>query len=286
MSTTSQRLMRALIAAMLVGFVCAPPVAAQSTADPAASPEAATVKKLLEQKFPGAAVSNVSKSAYFGLYEAQFDGQLVYTDAKVGYVMVGSIYDANTKQNLTEDRLRKLNRVAWDSLPFELAMKKVKGNGTRKLAVFSDADCPFCARLENELKGVDDVTIYTFLYPIDQLHPDAARKSKIIWCSPGPAEGVGRVLCVRQAARQQGRLRYAARRDAHARRKAAGQRDAHARLCRRLDRPRRAAERPAGGGIRQGRSRGEAGRGDREEVRAGGRTATTGRRPGIHDGDH
>ena len=184
MSTTSKRFLRALIAAMLVGFVCAPPVAAQSTADPAASPEAATVKKLLEQKFPGAAVSNVSKSAYFGLYEAQFDGQLVYTDARVAYVMVGSIYDANTKQNLTEDRLRRLNRVAWDSLPFELAMKKVKGNGTRKLAIFSDADCPFCARLENELKGVDDVTIYTFLYPIDQLHPDAARKSKIIWCSP------------------------------------------------------------------------------------------------------
>jgi thiol:disulfide interchange protein DsbC len=184
MSTSSKRFLRALIAAMLVGFVCAPPVAAQSTADPAASPEAAAVKKLLEQKFPGAAVSNVSKSAYFGLYEAQFDGQLVYTDARVAYVMVGSIYDANTKQNLTEDRLRRLNRVAWDSLPFELAMKKVKGNGTRKLAIFSDADCPFCARLENELKGVDDVTIYTFLYPIDQLHPDAARKSKIIWCSP------------------------------------------------------------------------------------------------------
>ncbi len=28
------------------------------------------------------------------------------------------------------------------------------------------------------------MTIYTFLYPIDQLHPDAARKSKIIWCAP------------------------------------------------------------------------------------------------------
>ena len=50
--------------------------------------------------------------------------------------------------------------------------------------LFSDADCPFCHRLENELKGVDNVTIYTFLFPIDQLHPDAARKSKQIWCAP------------------------------------------------------------------------------------------------------
>ena len=63
-------------------------------------------------------------------------------------------------------------------------MVKVKGDGSRKLAVFSDADCPFCARLEESLKDVNNVTIYTFLYPIDQLHPDAARKSRLIWCSP------------------------------------------------------------------------------------------------------
>ena len=195
MFPTSQRLLRTLAAATVIGMAFVPPLAAQTAAKPAdaaakapadAAPtaDAAAVKKLLEQKFPGATVSNVSKSGYFGLYEAQFDGQLVYTDAKVAYVMVGAIYDTTTKQNLTEDRLRKLNRIAWDSLPLELALKKVKGNGTRKLAVFSDADCPFCKRFENELKGVDDVTVYTFLFPIDQLHPDAARKSKQIWCAP------------------------------------------------------------------------------------------------------
>ena len=187
MSPTCKRLLLTFAAATVVGVAFVPPAAAQTAAKPAegaTTVEAAAVKKLLEQKFPGATVSNVARSGYFGLYEAQFDGQLVYTDAKVAHVIVGSIYDATTKQNLTEDRLRKLNRIAWDSLPFELAMKKVKGNGARKLAVFSDADCPFCARLETELKGVDDVTVYTFLYPIDQLHPDSARKSKMIWCAP------------------------------------------------------------------------------------------------------
>ena len=91
------------------------------------------VKKLLEQKFPCAVVRGVTKSPYFGLYEVQFDDQIVYTDAKVNYVIVGSVYDANTKQNLTEAKLRKLNRVAFDSLPLDLAFKRVKGNGSRKL---------------------------------------------------------------------------------------------------------------------------------------------------------
>jgi thiol:disulfide interchange protein DsbC len=74
--------------------------------------------------------------------------------------------------------------VAVDKLPYELAFKRVKGDGSRKLVLFSDADCPFCHRLEKELTGLDNVTIYTFLFPIDQLHPDAARKSKQIWCAP------------------------------------------------------------------------------------------------------
>jgi thiol:disulfide interchange protein DsbC len=146
--------------------------------------EAAQVKKLLEQKFQGATVTSVTKSPYFGLYEAMFDEQLVYTDGKVTYVLVGNVYDAATRKNLTDARMRELSRVAFDSLPLELAMKKVKGNGARRLAIFSDADCPFCARLENELKNIDNVTIYTFLYPIDQLHPDSARKSRMIWCAP------------------------------------------------------------------------------------------------------
>ena len=49
--------------------------------------------------------------------------------------------------------MRKLNRVAWDKLPLDLAIKKVKGDGSRKLAIFSDADCPFCKRLERRDEG-------------------------------------------------------------------------------------------------------------------------------------
>jgi len=155
-----------------------------STASATLTREAAQIKKLIEQKFDGVRVSSVVKSPYGSLYEVMFDDQLVYTDAKVSYVLVGNLYDTATKKNMTDAKMRELSRVDFDSLPLELAMKKVKGNGSRRLAVFSDADCPFCARLETELKNIDNVTIYTFLYPIDQLHPDAARKSRMIWCAP------------------------------------------------------------------------------------------------------
>jgi thiol:disulfide interchange protein DsbC len=174
----------AAITAAALAFFALPAYAQPAKNSAPLTGEAASLKKTLEQKFPGADVKGVAKSPYFGLYEVQFDDRIVYTDAKAKYLLVGSVFDTESKINLTDERQRKLNRVDVASLPLDLAIKKVKGNGERKLVVFSDADCPFCAKLEQELKSVDNVTIYTFLYPIDQLHPDAARKSRMIWCSP------------------------------------------------------------------------------------------------------
>ena len=181
---------RPLLAAVLLAastLLAAPLLLAQAPAAPL-TPELAAVKKLVEQKLAGMDIRGVAKTPFAGLYEIQVADQLMYTDAKANYLLAGALYDANSKTNLTEVRQRQLNRVAFDSLPLELAFTRVKGNGERKLAIFSDADCPYCARLEQELKSVDNVTIYTFLFPIDQLHPDSARKSRAIWCSPDKAK--------------------------------------------------------------------------------------------------
>jgi len=178
---------RATAALLFACALLAPPLMAESP-PPATASDAAVVKKLIEQKLPGATVRGVTKTPYFGLFEVQLDDQIIYTDAKAMYMVVGSIYEASTKKNLTQARQRELNKVAFDSLPLNLSFTRVKGNGERKLAIFSDADCPYCARLEQELKSVDNVTIYTFLFPIDQLHPDSARKSRMIWCSADKAK--------------------------------------------------------------------------------------------------
>jgi thiol:disulfide interchange protein DsbC len=96
----------------------------------------------------------------------------------------GRLVDPKTKKDITGERLEELTKIDFSTLPLNQAIKVVKGNGSRKLVVFSDVDCPYCKRLErNELSNITDVTIYTFLYPIEQLHPDAANKSKLIWCA-------------------------------------------------------------------------------------------------------
>ncbi|BBP02904.1 thiol:disulfide interchange protein DsbC [Sulfuriferula plumbiphila] len=149
-----------------------------------ANADEAGIKKTLLEKFPGADITSITKTPYSGLYEVLIDGQVVYADENANYLFVGSVVDVKTRQNLTNERLEKLNAIRFDSLPFADAIKTVKGNGKRQLAIFSDPDCPFCKRLEQELTKVSNVTIYTFLYPIVSLHPDSAANAKAIWCAP------------------------------------------------------------------------------------------------------
>ncbi len=145
----------------------------------------ASLKKAMEAAYPKFKVESVTKTPFAGLYEVFMGGQIIYTDEKLTFLIAeGHLVDPKTKKDITGERMEELTKIDFSSLPLEQAIKVVKGNGSRKLVVFSDVDCPYCKRLEqNELSNLTDVTVYTFLYPIEQLHPDAANKSKSIWCA-------------------------------------------------------------------------------------------------------
>lgn len=144
----------------------------------------AVIRKALSAQFPGANIASVQKTPYSGLFEVYLDGQLIYVDATAQYVFTGDVIDLKNRTNLTQARLNKLQAVKWESLPLDNALKTVKGRGERKLVVFSDVDCPYCRKFEAELAKVDNITVYTFLYPIAGLHPKAVQMSKQIWCAP------------------------------------------------------------------------------------------------------
>ncbi len=156
---------------MLLGWACSGAIASE-----------ASVKAAMQKKYPQIVVESIGKTPLAGIYEIFANGQLLYTDEKVGYLFVnGSIIDVDKKINLTEERMTRLTAIKFDQLPLDLAFKKVKGKGTRKVAYFADPNCGYCKRFEQGLAGIDDVTVYVFLYPI--LSPDSTEKAKAVWCS-------------------------------------------------------------------------------------------------------
>jgi thiol:disulfide interchange protein DsbC len=126
-------------------------------------------------------VDAVSKTAYGGLYEVRTGGDIFYTDANARYMFVGKVVDLGTLQDLTRARADELAAIRFTDLPLEMAIKTVKGKGQRVMAVFEDPNCPYCRKLHETLRGIDNLTVYTFLLNI--LSDDSAAKAKNIWCA-------------------------------------------------------------------------------------------------------
>ena len=143
------------------------------------------VRTELQKKIgANAKIKSVTPSPIPGIYEVLVGNDVFYTDASSKYLIQGEIIEIATGKNITEQKQADLNRIKWSELNQSNALKAVRGNGSRQLAIFSDPNCGYCKRLEKSLQQLDNVTIYTYLIPI--LSPDSAQKSKQIWCSADP----------------------------------------------------------------------------------------------------
>ena len=147
----------------------------------------ATIRKNIEPRLGGAKIESIKETPYGGLYELRVAGDILYTDKKGEYLVIGHVYDAKTTRDLTRERIDDINKIKFSDLPLDSAIKQVKGDGKRVIAVFEDPNCGYCKRLrQTTLKDTDNVTIYTFMYNI--LSDDSSVKSKNIWCAPDRAK--------------------------------------------------------------------------------------------------
>jgi thiol:disulfide interchange protein DsbC len=147
----------------------------------------AQIRKNLAERLPNLPkIDEVSKTPIPGLYEVRIGQDIVYADEQGNYLIQGNLIDTKTRTDLTEARINKLGAIDFASLPLKDAVVIKQGNGTRRLAVFGDPNCGYCKRFERDLAKLQDVTIYTFLYPI--LGPDSTAKSKDIWCAADSAK--------------------------------------------------------------------------------------------------
>jgi thiol:disulfide interchange protein DsbC len=164
----------ALLASLTLATLAAMPGHAQTGTEQ-------QIKAELKKQLPEATIETVRKVSYGNLYEVVANGEIFYTDDKGSFILLGPIIDMKTKENVTDARLRQVNAVKFDALNFKNAIKIVRGNGSRKLAIFEDPNCGYCKRFERDLLGISDITVYVFLYPI--LSPDSIEKARAVWCA-------------------------------------------------------------------------------------------------------
>ena len=144
----------------------------------------------LKQKYPSTVIKSVASTNLPGIYEVVMGKNVAYVEESGRYFIFGHLFDMQTQTDLTEGKVMAEQgpKMDFKSLPLEDAITIVRGDGSRKVAIFSDPDCPYCKQLENNIANLTNVTIYLFMFPIEQLHPQSKAKSVAVWCAADRAK--------------------------------------------------------------------------------------------------
>jgi len=143
-------------------------------------------------KKTGGTVTSIKQAPISGMFELLMEkgGKkgVIYIDYAKKNFMQGFIvnFETLTKVSAHDKELPQPNLISHadpGNIPVENAIVMGNPQGSKKMYVFTDPDCPYCRQLHVELKKLEkiapDLIINVMLYPLPT-HPEAFDKSRAI----------------------------------------------------------------------------------------------------------
>ncbi|MEO7326482.1 MAG: DsbC family protein [Dokdonella sp.] len=137
---------------------------------------------------PAAArVVDAAPSALAGFIESRVDGGVVYVSQDGRYVISGSVRDTRSGEDLTAKVLDAARAAAIAALDSRARIVFAPEHPRASVTVFTDLDCPFCRRFQEQVGELNRLGIaVTYLpFPLN-IHADADRKAQAVWCAQDP----------------------------------------------------------------------------------------------------
>ncbi len=143
--------------------------------------------------FSGVTVKSVKPAPSHGMHEVLFEKDggvgVVFIDYGKKHLIQGMVIDLKTKEPIMAHekdipKPKQFTGVDPKLIPAQHAMVMGNPKGSKKIYIFTDPDCPYCRTLHPELQKLEklmpDLAIHIMLYPLQQLHPQAYDKARVV----------------------------------------------------------------------------------------------------------
>ena len=143
------------------------------------------INRVVSRSLPGIKFESARAAPIPGLCEAMIDTEVFYVSESGEYLLVGNLVEVKGGRNLTEQRRADAVKTIIDGLDEKLMINIVPTRVRRTITVFTDVDCPYCAKLHSEIPQLTKkgVKVRYLLYPRNGLRTPTYKKSVSVWCA-------------------------------------------------------------------------------------------------------
>ena len=166
-----------LSAALLSGFVSNVALAKDNSA------VITTLKAKLKSTFKSEPDS-IKESVVPGMYEVIYGTEVVYLSSDGKYFLSGNLIDMQTRENVSDRAKQSIRQTILARKDNKPVIFKAK-NEKHKLTVFTDIDCPYCAKLHREIPALNEkgISIEYLMFPRAGLKSASFTKAVSMWCA-------------------------------------------------------------------------------------------------------
>ena len=137
---------------------------------------------------PGMEPDHVAEASLAGMYEVRYGSIIVYLSGDGRYMLRGDLIDLDAGRNVTEVARESVRAEAVGALGEASMIVFAPETRRHTLTVFTDVDCPYCARMHRQMADYNRLGIairYT-AFPRAGAGSPTWEKMVSVWCADDP----------------------------------------------------------------------------------------------------
>lgn len=151
------------------------------------------INRIVSRSLPRLVFEKVRAAPIPGLCEALIDTEVFYVSETGKYLLVGNLVAISSGKNLTAQRRATIVKTIIDDLDEKQMIIIGPAKTRRTITVFTDVDCPYCARLHQDVPQLNKkgVNVRYLLYPRNGINTSTYKKSVSVWCAKDRIKAIG-----------------------------------------------------------------------------------------------